>query len=440
MAGPNSVKVATPLKDLEPKNLAIQKAYLVSCTNSRASDIASAAAVIRERTKDGVVPKFADGVGFYMAAASLAEQKIAEDAGDWQVLIDAGAHVLPTGCGPCIGLVRTLPPCEAIGQTVLTVICQGAGLVEKGDRAISASNRNFRGRMGHKDSDTYLASPEVVVASALKGKIAGPGWYQKPDGVEKVIIGEGSGDYQADKASSIEDALDKLIAEAESLISTAENTDEGESSKAEPAAAEESNETLTEILPGFPEQIEGEVVFLDADNISTDAIYPGKYTYQDAITKETMAEVCMENYDTSFRDITRPGDIIVGGANLGTGSSREQAATSLLARQIPLVVGASFNSTFARNCINNALLTIEVPKLVQRLRETFKDSEDKQLTRRTGWKLRWDAKRSKVVVTEKGGETWSEKVGEMPPNVQEIIAKGGLEAWVKAKLQKSETS
>jgi len=79
---------------------------------------------------------------------------------------------------------------------------------------------------------------------------------------------------------------------------------------------------------------------------------------------------------------------------------------------------------------------VEVPKLVQRLRETFggKDGE-KTLTRRTGWKFVWDVRRSKVVVTEgEGGETWSQKVGELPPNVQEIIAKGGLEKWVKSQI------
>lgn len=75
----------------------INKAYLVSCTNSRASDIASAAAVLKGK-------KVADGVEFYIAAASRRVQEDAEAAGDWQTLIDAGAKTLPAGCGPCIGL------------------------------------------------------------------------------------------------------------------------------------------------------------------------------------------------------------------------------------------------------------------------------------------------------------------------------------------------
>ncbi|KAL2197746.1 hypothetical protein P885DRAFT_77424 [Corynascus similis CBS 632.67] len=417
VSGPNSVKVATPLKDLEAQDIKINKAYLVSCTNSRASDIAAAAKVFRDAAKDGTVPKVADGVKFYLAAASQLEQAAAEESGDWQVLLQAGAEPLPSGCGPCIGL--------------------GKGLLEPGEVGISASNRNFKGRMGSTEAKAYLASPEVVAASALQGKIAGPGWYQKPEGVEKVIIGEGNGDHIQDKALSIEDALDKIIAQADGMIATAEKEMFGATSTDATAAAEE--ETLTEVLPGFPEKVEGEIVFCDADNINTDGIYPGKYTYQDNVSVDKMAEVCMENYDKAFGSIARAGDILVSGFNFGCGSSREQAATAILAKKIPLVVAGSFGNIFSRNSINNALMGVEVPRLVQRLRETFggKDGE-KVLTRRTGWKFVWDVRRSKVVVTEgEGGETWSQKVGELPPNVQEIIAKGGLEKWVKSQISEA---
>ncbi|RSL64810.1 Homoaconitase, mitochondrial [Fusarium duplospermum] len=415
VAGPNSVKIATPLRDLESQDIPVDKAYLVSCTNSRASDLAAAARVFREAAQEGKPAKVAPGVKFYVAAASILEQKIAEEAGDWDVLREAGAEFLPSGCGPCIGL--------------------GTGLLEEGEVGISASNRNFKGRMGSPLAKAYLASPQIVAASAIQGKIAGPDWYQKPEGVEKVIIGEGSGDFVADKALSIEDALDKIIAEAESMIAVAEK--DGPGAEAETAAPEaEGEETLTDIYPGFPEKIEGEIVFCDADNISTDGVYPGKYTYQDGISKEQMAEVCMENYDLEFRNTARAGDILVAGYNFGCGSSREQAATAILAKQIPLVVSGSFGNIFSRNSINNALLGVEVPRLVERLRETYKDDAEKPLTRRTGWKLLWDLRRSKVVVTEKDGKTWSQKVGEMPPNVQEIIALGGLEKWVKAEIEK----
>lgn len=388
---------------------------MVSCTNGRASDISAAARVFREAAKDGVTPKIAPGVKFYLAAASLAEQRIAEDAGDWQVLLDAGVEELPSGCGPCIGL--------------------GTGLLEPNEVGISASNRNFSGRMGSREAKAYLSSPEVVAASALAGHIAGPGWYQKPDGIDKMIFGEGTGNLEADQATSVEDALDRLITQADIIIVDAEKEMDGSAV----TSADNAEETLTDIVPGFPERVEGEVVFCDEDSINTDGIYPGRYTYQDNISTEKMAEVCMENYDPSFREIARAGDVLVGASNFGCGSSREQAATSILAKKIPLVVAGSFSNVFGRNSINNALLTLEVPRLVQRLRERFSkgsDGADKQLTRRTGWKFVWDVRRSKVIVTEDSGETWSQKVGELPPNVQEIISRGGLEKWVKAEIGK----
>lgn len=76
-----------------------------------------------------------------------------------------------------------------------------------------------------------------------------------------------------------------------------------------------------------------------------------------------------------------------------------------------------------------------MPKLVERLREVYKNDAEKPLTRRTGWKLLWDVRRSQVTITEQDGTSWVQKVGEMPPNVQEIIAKGGIVKWVQSTLQ-----
>lgn len=441
VSGPNSVKVATPLVDLEAQNIKVDKAYLVSCTNSRASDLAAAAKVFKDAAEKskGPIPKVAEGVNFYIAAASIPEQQIAEENGDWQALLDAGAQALPAGCGPCIGL--------------------GTGLLEPGEVGVSATNRNFKGRMGSTDAKAYLASPEVVAASALSGKLSGPGWYEKPEAWNGVIRGEGDGIAEEDRMITADEALDKIIGQLDSLIENSEK-ELGESSTEAPSAA------ATEVYPGFPERVEGEIVFCDADNINTDGIYPGKYTYQDNVPVEKMAEVCMENYDPQFSQLARQGDILVSGFNFGCGSSREQAATAILARKIPLVVAGSFGNIFSRNSINNALMGLEVPKLIRRLRETFSGtpsastneitepfgnkekqqsldsttpgplkSAEKQLSRRTGWKLVWDVKKSQIEVTEgENGKTWTEKVGELPPNVQEIIAKGGLEKWVQNEI------
>ncbi|PHH71191.1 hypothetical protein CDD80_5467 [Ophiocordyceps camponoti-rufipedis] len=391
VSGPNSVKVATPLAELEPKRIAINRAYIVSCTNSRASDLAAAAKVFKDAAKADPTtnPRIAKGVQLYIAAASAPEQQAAEAAGDWQALIDAGAQPLPAGCGPCIGL--------------------GQGLLEAGEVGISASNRNFKGRMGSRDAQAYLASPEVVAASALNGYISGPGAFRQPADWAGVDCGLGTGNQQgAGQRQQTEPSIERPDVAAQ------------------PA---------TEILAGFPEKISGEIVFCDADNLDTDAIYPGKMTYQDNVTKEDMAQACMQNYDPEFRNIAKPNDVVVSGWNFGCGSSREQAATALLAKGIPLVVAGSFGNIFARNSINNALMGLEVPRLVERLRACFPSTDRRRATRRTGWTLTWDLKRSVVEVREgENGTVWTERVGELPPNVQAIIAAGGLEAWVRSEI------
>ena len=236
-----------------------------------------------------------------------------------------------------------------------------------------------------------------------------------------------------------EEALEKIIGQMDTVIDSAEK----ELSPSEATARTQE----VDILPGFSEKVEGEIVFCDADNVNTDGIYPGKYTYQDDVTIEKMAEVCMENYDIAFSKIARKGDILVSGFNFGCGSSREQAATAILAKQIPLVVAGSFGNIFSRNSINNALITVEVPKLVERLRETFssniptpsqqnvkepshnRESLDspppapqatpravKLLTRRTGWYFTWNVRTSTVTVREGvDGLTWHQAVPALPP-------------------------
>ena len=144
MAGPDNVKTKTSLADIQKENIRINKAYLVSCVNSRVNDLAEAAKVLKGQ-------KIATDVEFYIAAASKEVQADSAERGDWQILLNAGAIELPPGCGPCIGL--------------------GVGLLKDGEIGISATNRNFKGRMGSRDAKAYLASPAVVAASAVAGKI-----------------------------------------------------------------------------------------------------------------------------------------------------------------------------------------------------------------------------------------------------------------------------
>ena len=357
---------------------------MVSCTNSRLSDIQAAADVLKGH-------KVHPNVEFYVAAASSLVQQDAEAAGAWQTIIDAGAKPLPAGCGPCIGL--------------------GTGLLKDGEVGISATNRNFKGRMGSKDALAYLASPEVVAASAVLGKIGAP---EEIDG------------KPVNASPEIVKSID--------LPKSSGNT--GATSE-EPISEDDTSEASVEVLPGFPKSIQGELILCNADNINTDGIYPGKYTYQDDISREQMAEVCMENYDPEFKTKTKLDDIIISGYNFGTGSSREQAATCILARGMKLVVAGSFGNIFSRNSINNALLTLEIPELIEKLRVKYDGVNE--LTIRTGWFLKWDVTKALVTVADLDGEViLQQKVGELGTNLQDIIVKGGLEGWVKSELQKEQ--
>ena len=355
ISGPDYVKTVRSVADVEREHIPVNKAYLVSCVNSRAADIAQAAEVIRSR-------KVADAVQFYVAAASSEVQTESEERGDWWALVNAGAVPLPPGCGPCIGL--------------------GVGLLEDGEVGISATNRNFKGRMGSRDAQAYLASPAVVAASAVNGFISGVGDY-------------GSG-------------------EPLTSITTAEM-------KKKPPGD-------IQMLKGFPATVEGELIFCHQDNLNTDGIFPGKYTYIDDFSPEQQAEVAMENYDPAFVEIVRDGDILVGGFSFGSGSSREQAATALKYAGIRLVIAGSFSQTYARNAINNGFLVLKCPELAQDLKASFGEAK---LTMRTVIVAQIDFGKAVIRTAEK-----DYPVDPVGATAQELIIAGGLENWVQEKLER----
>ncbi len=353
VAGPNSVKTMNTASELSKQDIKINKAYLLSCTNSREEDIAEAAKILKGK-------RIADGVEFYVAAASNEVQAETELNGDWQILLDAGATPLPPGCGPCIGL--------------------GAGLLEDGEVGISATNRNFKGRMGSPTALAYLASPAVVAASAIAGKIT---------------FGENHSKSNISAEIKVLPKPEREIAEVN-------------------------------IIDGFPEIIEGDLLFCPQDNLNTDGIYPGKYTYNDDFTAEDQARVVMENYDPEFGKIVKDGDILVGGFNFGSGSSREQAATALKHRGIQLVITGSASQTYMRNAFNNGFLVLEVPELVNDFKSKFTENK---LTIETGIKVKIDFKKSKIIA---GDSEYS--ISPVGTAAQELIVVGGLENWVKEQI------
>jgi homoaconitate hydratase len=333
-------------------------------------------------------------------------QREAERSGDWEALVAAGARVLPAGCGPCIGL--------------------GTGLLEEGETGISATNRNYKGRMGHPAAKAYLASPAVVAASALKGYIA------SPDSLDLA-------------------ALPPSRPPVHSIVSS--------SPAAEPAAAEAEAAADEPLLPAFPSTFKGPLLFAPQDNLNTDGIYPGKYTYQDDITLARQAEVVMENYDPTFAsrvralllpsspdgDGVKTGVILVAGYNFGTGSSREQAATALKAAGVPLVLAGSFGDIFKRNAINNGLVCLEAPELVADLTRAYAKDGARgagggggELTVDAGLRVSVDMGSGRVEASgfgEEGGETRSYVVRPVGASVQELWLCGGLEGFILKSIQ-----
>jgi 3-isopropylmalate/(R)-2-methylmalate dehydratase large subunit len=145
VALPHAVDHVEPVGEVE--GLRIDQAFIGSCTNGRLEDLEAAAAVLRGHT-------ISPGVRLLVAPASRAVFQAAVRSGALQALADAGASVLPPGCGPCFG-----------GH---------GGLLAPGERCIGTHNRNFLGRMGSAKAEIYLASPQTVAASALAGHIADP--------------------------------------------------------------------------------------------------------------------------------------------------------------------------------------------------------------------------------------------------------------------------
>jgi 3-isopropylmalate/(R)-2-methylmalate dehydratase large subunit len=122
----------------------IDYAFLGSCTNARLDDLQTAAAILRGK-------QIAKGVRMIIAPASRLVLTEALSDGTIQTLIEAGATIINSGCGPCVGSHEGVPG--------------------DGEVVISTANRNFRGRMGNPNAAIYLASPATVAASALNGHI-----------------------------------------------------------------------------------------------------------------------------------------------------------------------------------------------------------------------------------------------------------------------------
>ena len=156
-------------------------------------------------------------------------------------------------------------------------------------------------------------------------------------------------------------------------------------------------------------------VFKYGDNVDTDVIIPARYL--NAPSPEELAKHCMEDIDASFATTVKPGDIIVGGANFGCGSSREHAPISIRACGVRCVIAASFARIFYRNAINIGFPILECPEAAAAINNGDIVSVDFA----TG-----------KIVDETTGETFQAVA--LPPFIEKIVEHNGLLPYLKARM------
>jgi 3-isopropylmalate dehydratase small subunit len=262
----------------EITGIKIDSAFIGSCTNGRLKDMRSVAEILKNR-------KIAPGVVLKIVPATDEIWKKCLEDGLIKIFKDAGALVSNAGCAGC-----------AAGQV---------GQNGMGEVTVSTGNRNFPGKQGK--GSVYLASPEVVAASAIAGFIT------TPDSIpDKPLL--------FDK---------KTLQTAKSIAKNVTNVEKS----------------------SF---IEGRIWLVSKDNIDTDMIFHNRYL---AITDiKEMGQYAFDNLKgfEDFSKKTQPGDIIITGKNFGCGSSRQQAVDCFSSLGIQLIIAESFGAIYERNAINAA--------------------------------------------------------------------------------------
>jgi len=153
------------------------------------------------------------------------------------------------------------------------------------------------------------------------------------------------------------------------------------------------------------------------DNVNTDVIFPGKYTYS-VLDPEEMARHALEDLDPDFAQKVKPGDVIAAGRNFGCGSSREQAAACLKYAGVQAVIARSFARIFFRNAINQGLPVLQSGEAV----DSIEDGEEIEINLALG-----------KIETKKGVFSFSP----FPESVSGILEEGGLIPYTKKKLEKN---
>lgn len=270
----------------EVQGIKLQQAMIGTCTNGRIEDFRIAAKILEGKK----VPDYFQLL-IIPASKKIYQQSIEE--GLIQIFLKAGANVLSPSCGPCLGT--------------------GQGIPADNFTVISTANRNFKGRMGNKNSSIYLASPATVALSALNGKISDPRNMNTNDKYPYV--------KQQSKTVEVKDGDDRFS--------------------------------------------KGTWNYADVDNLNTDQMFAGNLTYNiNSNEGDKILPYLFKGFDDSFSNRVKSGDFVIAGLNFGCGSSREHPSVGLAFANIKAVIVKSVNRIFYRSSVNQGLPIIVLPDAV----------------------------------------------------------------------------
>jgi aconitate hydratase len=380
IACPHSPDNVVPVREVE--GIKVDQVVIGSCTNSSFVDLTRAAKLLEGR-------KVHPDVIFAVAPGSKQALELITQNGALLTFLKAGARILESACGPCIGM-GFAPP--------------------SGGVSVRSFNRNFEGRSGTPDAKVYLASPEVCVACAIAGEIIDP----RKLGIPWV------------------------------KVEMPERFPYGDEAFIEPLPEEEAKKVEIyrgpniKPLPEFdelPESIEGEVSLIVGDNITTDHIMPaGAKILPLRSNIYAISEYVYHYVDPDFvkrakeiRDQKGKANIIVGGENYGQGSSREHAALAPRFLGVRAVIAKSFARIHHANLVNFGIVPLE-----------FKNKEDYNKFSLGDELLIPDLKnrlqegKEIVVINKTTGEEIVCTYNLTPKQIS-VLLKGGLLNWIKSK-------
>ena len=305
IAQPHSPDRVSSVREVE--GLRVDQVAIGSCTNSSYQDMMTVASILKGKT-------ISENVSLVISPGSRQVLMMLASKGALLDLLDSGARILESTCGPCIGMGQA--PCTD-GVSLRTF------------------NRNFQGRSGTQSAQVYLVSPEVAAVSALKGVITDPRKLGSPPSID----------------------LPETYPVEDSMLIPPLSADKGE--KAEPIRG--PNIKPVPLKGPLPKQLKGRVLIKVADNATTDDIIPaGARVLPLRSNVPAISEYVFERLDPSFakRAKESKGGFIVAGHNYGQGSSREHAALCPMFLGVQAVIAQSFARIHLANLINFGILPL----------------------------------------------------------------------------------